>query len=177
MKTQRNVQSKSGVYMIINTNNGEMYVGATNNIKRRMYEQSSTSSTKCSPKLHIAINKYGIDQFIFFVLEYCDHFRIREMYYINLLNPEYNTAKNQFGKQVGFNHSTKSKKLMSSSKLGIKRRDYKSREVIASKGNETKTFKSAKEAAKTLNCPYTSVRKCLAQIYKTSGGYTFKYSI
>lgn len=57
--------------------------------------------------LHAALLKYGYENFNFEILEYCraDELVIREQYYLDLLNPEYNILKNAYS-LLGFKHSS-----------------------------------------------------------------------
>jgi len=61
-----------------------------------------------------ALLKYGYYNFSLEVLEYCDYSKliIREQYYIDKLNPEYNILKIA-GTNLGFKHSNISKLKMS----------------------------------------------------------------
>lgn len=64
----------SGIYQIKNTVNGKIYIGSTQNFanrKRRHFDLLRRSSHP-NPKLQSAINKYGIDSFVFEIVEHCD---------------------------------------------------------------------------------------------------------
>ena len=65
---------KSGIYTITNKIDGKIYVGYSNNIARRMsgHRQSLIKNTHKNEYLQNSVNKYGIDSFMFEVLEYCD---------------------------------------------------------------------------------------------------------
>lgn len=85
----------SGVYCILNTQNGKKYVGSSKNIYSRWQKHRSTlrHNYHHSPHLQNAWNKYGEDKFHFFVLERCDEDKLieREQFYVDNLHPEYNT--------------------------------------------------------------------------------------
>lgn len=85
----------SGVYCILNTQNGKKYVGSSKNIYSRWQKHRSTlrHGYHHSPHLQNAWNKYGEDKFHFFVLEKCseDELIEREQFYVDNLHPEYNT--------------------------------------------------------------------------------------
>ena len=52
-----------GIYIITNKANGKQYVGMTKNIKRRWSEHMAVDGS--APALHSAIQKYGIESFVF----------------------------------------------------------------------------------------------------------------
>lgn len=61
------------IYKITNTVNGKLYFGQTVNPKRRWYTHKHCASKDGQGyKLHSAIRKYGLDNFIFEVVHWCD---------------------------------------------------------------------------------------------------------
>lgn len=80
-----------GIYMITNKINGKQYIGQAQNIAQRWsahrtHYAQETHKREC-PKLYAAINKYGIENFVFEVLEDCSsnpniNLTEREDYYI-----------------------------------------------------------------------------------------------
>lgn len=88
---------KSGVYRIINNITGDYYVGSSIDVLRRFrqHKYNGLKGTRHS-KLYDDIKKYGIENFIFEILEECKNYRERELYYINTLKPSYNTEKYTF---------------------------------------------------------------------------------
>jgi hypothetical protein len=87
----------SGVYKITNTINNKIYIGSSKQLYRRKVTHfSELTNTTCScPNLQSDMNEYGKDKFTFDILEHCEPEQLleREHYYINQLNPEYNTKK------------------------------------------------------------------------------------
>lgn len=78
------------LYGIYNKLNGNLYIGITNNLKRRWYEHQKASKqiTKDSYAIHRAIYKYGIDNFIFKCIEQLCNLNsanIRETAWIKIL--------------------------------------------------------------------------------------------
>lgn len=73
-----------GIYKIVNKISGKTYIGQSNDIERRFKEHQY----KKDIPVEIAIQKYGIENFIFEVLEECslDELDEKEKYYINLYN-------------------------------------------------------------------------------------------
>lgn len=81
---------KSGIYKITNIINGKMYIGSSNNCKRRLKEHFS--KLRCNKhynkKLQFAFNKYGENNFNFNIIEYVEDVNLlleREQYYLNTL--------------------------------------------------------------------------------------------
>lgn len=93
----------AGVYKVTNIITGDFYIGSSNDVKRRWADCRSPSQWKLRPgmKLYQAFIKYGLDNFIFEVIEETDNLREREQYYIEQLSPSYNNyqAKGQDAKR------------------------------------------------------------------------------
>lgn len=83
-----------GIYLITNITNGKKYVGCSNNINRRFMEHKSPKNIANKPNiLYRAFRKYSIDNFTFQIIEFVNDVKdlpIREKFWINKLNPEYN---------------------------------------------------------------------------------------
>jgi group I intron endonuclease len=86
-----------GIYKITNTVNGKFYIGSSVDTTRRWYEHKSSlvRGVSNSTILQAAWLKYGVDSFIFEVIEKCQREdRLdREQFYIDTLSPAYNTVK------------------------------------------------------------------------------------
>jgi group I intron endonuclease len=108
---------KAGIYMVINLINGKFYIGSaiTNriNVRFRNHCIHRTGSTL----LNKAINKYGLENFAFLILEYFPHLVHKENLksqhvvllsleteYLNKYNPQYNILSNAFS-SFGYIHS------------------------------------------------------------------------
>ncbi len=78
-----------GIYQITCTVNGKRYIGQSINIERRKFEHKTHSSNRY---LGQDIEKYGLEFFIFDVLEECSEadLNAKENEYIANLKPEYN---------------------------------------------------------------------------------------
>ena len=63
-----------GVYSIKNLINGKFYIGSSQNIQRRKYYHFSLLKRGCHKnfRLQQAINKYGLENFVFEILEICE---------------------------------------------------------------------------------------------------------
>ena len=84
----------SGVYKITNTVTGDFYIGSSNDVKRRWAEHKCTSTWKNNPnnQLYKDMQKYGVDKFVFEILEEVEESFLKEaeQQFIEKLNPTYN---------------------------------------------------------------------------------------
>lgn len=73
-----------GIYCLTNTINNKKYIGQSIDIERRR-QQHIYSAGKYTTKISLALYKYGLNNFIFEVLEICtpSELNIREQYWIN----------------------------------------------------------------------------------------------
>lgn len=114
---------KSGIYKITNLINGKIYIGSTCNFKDRKSKHKNKRNNSLISK---AIFKYGWDNFLFEIIEYCDRDILieREQFYLDTLQPfkennGYNLLRNCI--ENGWRdhkHTDESKKIMSEKKLG-----------------------------------------------------------
>ena len=83
----------SGVYQIVNLVTGECYIGSSRNIERRWRDHRSLSRWKQCPNnaLYKDFKEYGLESFLFKVIEETDNLCEREQYWIRLLKPSYNS--------------------------------------------------------------------------------------
>lgn len=79
---------KSGIYCIENTVNKKKYIGQSKHVKERWYKHKNelNNNMHYNDYLQNSWNKYGADNFSFYVLEYCpeDLLDEKEIYYIEL---------------------------------------------------------------------------------------------
>ena len=77
-----NLITNSGVYKITNLINNKFYVGSSINLKQRKHAHfySLKLGKHKSPYLQNAFNKYGIENFVFEVIKYCEPVKIH--YYL-----------------------------------------------------------------------------------------------
>lgn len=65
---------KSGIYQILNTVNGKKYIGSSKDVVKRLGGHKNTlkKGTHSNSHLQSAFKKYGLDNFVYSVLEVCD---------------------------------------------------------------------------------------------------------
>ena len=85
-----------GIYKITNIINNHSYIGQSRYIERRWDEHKNIAFSSFNPKynypLYRSFRKYGLDNFIFEILELCsfEDLNVKEQYYASLYEPEYN---------------------------------------------------------------------------------------
>ena len=85
----------AGIYAIRNKVNGKQYIGSSVNLFHRwsVHKTYLKQGKHDNRYLQAAWNKYGSDAFEYIILEFCEHYLVREQEYLDKLNPEYNLAK------------------------------------------------------------------------------------
>lgn len=88
----------SGIYKITNLLTEDFYIGSSIDVNNRWRQHKNTAKVgSLRSHLHSAIRKYGVQNFVFEVIEQCPLDRrflaIREQYYIDTLQPSYNIQK------------------------------------------------------------------------------------
>lgn len=90
-------KNKSGIYKWTNKITNDIYVGQSIDLAKRFIKYFNLSYLKNRETLVIsrALIKYGYSNFSLEILEYCDIANLteREQYYMDKLNPKYNTLK------------------------------------------------------------------------------------
>lgn len=86
---------KKAIYKITNLINGKVYIGQSIHPNKRWLEHCTQAHSKNDNfPIHLAINKYGKENFTFEILEWCDNYDEREKeliaYYHSLLPNGYN---------------------------------------------------------------------------------------
>jgi len=84
----------SQIYKITHIDSGNFYVGKTTKaLKERFRKHLWTAQDGSQTHLHRAIRKYGLDSFCIESLEETDKLNVRERYWIEKLNPNYNMTE------------------------------------------------------------------------------------
>ena len=106
---------KSGIYKIENKINKDIYVGSSVNLSNRKSRHFKDLEKQIhhSIILQRAVNKYGIENFDFIIIEKCnkDDLLNREQYYLDTLQPLYNILSNA-GNSIGHIVSEKTKEKL-----------------------------------------------------------------
>lgn len=74
-------QKAAGVYAIVNTHNGKVYIGSAVNIHKRFHEHKHhlRHNNHHSPRLQHSYNKHGKETFEYQVMQYCSVSELREV--------------------------------------------------------------------------------------------------
>ena len=144
----------SGIYCIINIKNSKRYIGSSKNIRQRLWTHRACLRHNNHENAHLqaAWNKYGEDNFDYFILEPCkeDILLRREQYYIDSIKPEYNinleTQRPPCTLESRKKQSETRKKLYAEGKLKPSFKHIPTY-VYDLEGNFLKEYSSMKEAA------------------------------
>jgi len=113
--------NKSGIYLITSSVNGKRYVGSAASLRSRKNDHFSALKNRTHINRHLQnhVNKYGLDNLIFSIVEFCTKEKLieREQYYINTLNPEFNICLIA-GSSLGVKFSKKAKQKISEALKG-----------------------------------------------------------
>lgn len=94
MKSDYKLFNKSGIYKITNKINGKFYIGSSCNLYNRLYEHIRylKLNKHGNPKLQNAFNKYGIENFEWSIITFCncDYCFKMEQLFFDIYRPEYN---------------------------------------------------------------------------------------
>ena len=109
---RRKYYNISGIYQIQSLINNKLYIGSAVNLNRRKKEHwdGLKQGIHHSILLQRHVNKYGIDDLQFSVIEYCRKEKLieREQHYLDSLNPKFNICK-VAGSCLGIKRSEESK--------------------------------------------------------------------
>lgn len=127
IKTMNEIPQVAGIYQIRNVINGKLYVGSSINLRKRSISHYNDlkNHRHNNSKLQRASDKYGLNNFIFEVLEIVDgkdKLLEKEQYYIDKLNvveEGYNICP-VAGNHLGFQFSEESIEKMRQSQKGNK---------------------------------------------------------
>ena len=115
-------KNKSGIYKLTNKITNDIYVGQSIDLSKRFIRYFNFSYLKNRETLVInrALIKYGYSNFSLEILEYCDIVNLteREQYYMDKLNPRYNTLKIA-GSSSGHKLSEETKAKISKALKGV----------------------------------------------------------
>ena len=169
---------KSGIYKIVNQVNNKCYIGSTNDLDRRKKEHFRLlkQGKSHSVVLQRAVDKYGIDNFVYEVLCCCkeDYLYGIEQFFVDKLCPEYNQCLEIVSCPKGYKHTKETKQRFAQlakerhkniPEFGFK----KAIEKLDENDNVIKYYNSLKEYAEEHNCSIASVSKALSKGHKCKG--------
>ena len=189
----------TGIYQITNVENGKIYIGQSQDIERRFHDHKNSPQ----PKMREDVEIFGWDSFKFEVLEECslEVLNDRENFYIEKLNPEYNTIKLHNWthtpetcekirqSKIGTHHTEKACEKMSESRKGVTLSDeHKEKCRQKSLGNKSRSrpvicvetgieYENAKIAAQAVGLKSSSaISSVLRGVNVTAKGYHWKYA-
>ena len=91
---------KSGIYKITNTVNQKVYIGQSVDVFRRLthHKHELTLNKHRNDYIQHSVNKYGLENFTFEILEFCEVEELdeKEIYYIN----QYNSTNKDYGYNI-----------------------------------------------------------------------------
>jgi len=113
------------IYKIVNTINGKIYVGSAVNFRKRknLHLKNLRDRKHGNKHLQLSFNKYGLDNFVFEIIELCSREILleREQYYIDTLKPDYNICKSVERSRLGLKNSPEHIAKIRNANLGSKR--------------------------------------------------------
>ena len=115
---KKDQKGKTGVYCLVNLNNGHIYIGSSINLAVRMSNYLNTTYLKNKKNKNMpiiqALLKYGQENFAVLIVEYVDivNLSVRETFYITHLLPYYNVLKQGYS-SLGYKHTEATKQLLS----------------------------------------------------------------
>lgn len=179
------IEPKPGIYLIFCLANQRVYIGQTNNIKKRLYGHQATLRGNKHPNCYLqsAYNKYGVDMFVFRPCEYpedtsIENLTTREAYWIDqfdAMNPRRGFNLKEAG-SAG-RPSEESKAKMSAAKKGKTRSPHteetKKKMSEAKKGKRcTEETKQKISETKKLN-PWVATDEYKENMSKVKKGFVF----
>lgn len=116
-------KGKAGIYMLTNKLTGDIYVGQSKDLCKRFQKYFNLSYINSRKELIIsrALIKYGYLNFSVTILEYCNESEldVKQQYYFDTLNPQYNIQKIAGGSSRGLTLSVETKAKISKALKGV----------------------------------------------------------
>jgi len=173
------MKNQSGVYVITNTVNGKRYVGQAVDLHVRWLHHRSRlrRGNHHSQYLQSSWNKYGPEAFTFEVLEFLDRCKDslyeREVFWVNLIKPEYNSGTPGIAPMLGKTHSDAVKaKIAAASAAMVYTPEFRANKSKAARESKKSQEHMAKLHAAKRGVPRSEETKEKLRIAKTG----FKHS-
>lgn len=168
---------KAGIYCIVNVVTQKKYVGSSTNLQARLMQHRSRlrNNKHENIKLQRAWNKYGEDNFQYFILEYCPEELLisKEQFYIDSIKPGFNIITEVDRIKM----PDESRKKMSTSRIkGIQEgtiKLYQEKPVYqySLDGEFIAEYSNIKQAAIACKVNRSSINRFLSGIYRKGGNY------
>lgn len=158
-----------GIYKITNPK-GKIYIGQSINIPKRLYQYKKKRKECIGLKILNSLNKYGIENHSFDILEECE-FNVlneREIYWIKY----YNSIENGLNIEIGGSNGPRSQETKD--KIRINSVGKNSKKIIQYnlEGKYIKTWSSIKEAEIVYG---KGIKEVLSNKTKTSSDFIWRY--
>ena len=122
-----NYHKQSGIYSIKNNINNKIYIGSTIDIGRRWANHLNELRRGCHHNTYLqnAVEKYGLENFSFTVIEFCDKQDLisTEQFFIDSYKPFFNNNPTA-GSPLGRKLSDETKNKIREKKIGVPLTDY-----------------------------------------------------
>lgn len=175
----------SGIYCIENTVNNKTYIGSSKNIYQRLLKHFALLRHNKHQNSHLqnAWNKYGEDNFRWFIIEFCDIEKLEQLEQesINLFGAEYNITRvverNILSKESRIKQGNTRRKLHSEGKLDW---NFNPVTLYVYDLNGNLLFSNplgVKDTAKKLGLSAPSICRVTNGTYQQCKGYRFSYKL
>jgi group I intron endonuclease len=168
----------SGIYKILNINNGKYYIGSSYNIHKRWQEHKSALKNNRHHSNHLqhAWNKHGGDSFEFLILEELKN----EKELIVLIEQRYLDLYKPYNLDIGYNISKTSEGPGGVIRNDLTKRNKENGKIISQydfNGDLLKTWTSIIEAATFYKVPHSSISRCCSNNRNKNicAGFIWKY--
>lgn len=190
-----NIENKPGIYKITNLLNQKFYIGSAYDCRRRVLEHINRSKKGTHHNEHLvrSFEKYGMDNFIFEVMEYVDieDLIIKEQFYLDtlLFAQDFIYKNNRKFEELGYNmcpiassplgikRSEETKRRMSESMKGFQRLDQHAKAIIQYDMNMNfiKEWRTIQSAADELKINRLCITQCCNGKGRHGGGFIWRF--
>lgn len=183
------LRNKSGVYQIRNLINGHLYIGSAKNLCTRFRSHFARlrRNNHVNKHLQAAYNKYGADNFIFEVIEYCpeevrfnieqywiDKYFDKKTCYNGLSKAIVNKPPKRKSRKRG-PHTKESLEKISKFRTGINLgKDHPNSKAVVCLETK-KAYESINLAYKATKIPSQTINRCCKLKSHTAGGFHWRY--
>lgn len=156
------LKNVAGIYKITTKTNNKSYIGSSVNLYQRLqrHKRDLLNQKHCNIYLQRVFDKYGIDEFVYEILEQVDinTIYIREQYYINL----YDTANHDIGynlcpvagSRLGSRHSSSTLEKLSKARQNYQHSDETKQKISDANKGKTLTLEQKQKLSLSLKQHY-----------------------